>query len=98
MNCDRKGESDDATFVIRHFGRDSFVFLAGCAGMAPKVQEVKVPVPVPCKVEAPLRPAFTVDGLPVGSGIWEQMKALRAERKQRQGYEAELEAAVRACQ
>lgn len=72
--------------------------LAGCAGLAPNVQEVKVPVPVPCKVEAPLRPAFAVDGLPVGSGIWEQMKALRAERKQRQGYEAELEAAVKACQ
>ena len=50
--------------------------LAGCAGLAPKVQEVKVPVPVPCKVEVPLRPAFAVDGLPVGSGIWEQMKAL----------------------
>jgi hypothetical protein len=72
--------------------------LSGCAGMAPKVQEVKVPVPVPCKVEAPLRPVLAVDGLPVGAGIWEQMKALRAERKQRQGYEAELEAAVRACQ
>lgn len=72
--------------------------LAGCAGMAPTVQEVKVPVPVPCKVEAPLRPALAVDGLPVGAGIWEQMKALRAERKQRQGYEAELEAAVKACQ
>ena len=72
--------------------------LAGCAGMAPKAQEVKVPVPVPCKVEAPVPPAFAVDGLPIGSGIWEQMKALRAERKQRQAYEAELEAAVRACQ
>lgn len=72
--------------------------LAGCSGMAPKVQEVKVPVPVPCKVEAPMRPTFAVDDLPVGSGIWEQMKALRAERQQRQGYEAELEAAVKSCQ
>ncbi|MGQ0711191.1 MAG: hypothetical protein ACT4NV_15760 [Rhodoferax sp.] len=72
--------------------------LAGCAGMAPKVQEVKVPVPVPCKVDTPAKPAFAVDGLPVGAGIWEQMKALRAERLQRQGYEAELEAAVQSCQ
>lgn len=72
--------------------------LAGCSGMAPTVQEVKVPVPVPCKAPTPERPAFAVDGLPAGSGIWEQTKALRAERKQRQGYEAELEAAVRACQ
>lgn len=45
-----------------------------------------------------VRTTSAVDGLPVGAGIWEQMKALRAERKQRQGYEAELEAAVRACQ
>jgi|GEM_PF-906370 len=72
--------------------------LVGCASSAPRVQEVKVPVPVPCKVDAPMRPAFAVDGLPIGAGIWEQMKALRAERRQRQGYEAELEAAVRACQ
>lgn len=71
--------------------------LAGCAGLAPKVQEVKVPVPVLCKVDAPERPAFAVDGLPAGSGIWEQMKALRAERMQRMGYERELEASVRAC-
>jgi hypothetical protein len=72
--------------------------LTGCADMAPKVLEVKVPVQVPCKVDLPQRPVFAVDGLPIGADIWEQMKALRAERKQRQGYEAELEAAVRACQ
>lgn len=72
--------------------------LTGCATTAPTIQEVLVPVPVPCKVESPSRPAFAVDSLPVGSGIWEQMKALRAERNQRQGYEAELEAAVKSCQ
>lgn len=72
--------------------------LAGCAGMAPKVQEVKVPVLVPCKVAPTERPLFAVDGLPIGSDIWEQMKALRAERQQRIGYETELEAVVRACQ
>jgi len=36
--------------------------------------------------------------LPLGSDIWDQMKALRAERWQRQGYETELEAAVKVCQ
>jgi len=55
-------------------------------------------VAVPCKAPTPQRPLFAVDGLPLGSGIWDQMKALRAERLQRQGYEAELEAAVSACQ
>lgn len=72
--------------------------LTGCAMTAPRVHEVKVAVRVPCKAPMPERPAFAVDGLPVGAGIWEQMKALRADRKQRQGYETELEAAVRACQ
>lgn len=74
--------------------------LGGCATTPPPVQpvEVKVPVAVPCKVPMPERPLFAVDGLPLGSGIWDQMKALRAERWQRQGYETELEAAVKACQ
>ncbi len=74
------------------------LLLTGCAGLAPKVVEVKVPVPVPCKVTPPERPLFAVDGLPIGSDIWEQMKALRAERQQRIGYILELEAVVRACQ
>lgn len=76
------------------------VMAAGCATTTPPVQpvEVKVPVAVPCKAPTPQRPLFAVDGLPLGSGIWDQMKALRAERWQRQGYEAELEAAVSACQ
>lgn len=76
------------------------LLLTGCAGLmpAPKVVEVKVPVQVQCKVTPPERPLFAVDGLPIGSGIWEQMKALRAERQQRIGYILELEAVVKACQ
>lgn len=75
--------------------------LAGCATTAaPPVQpvEVSVPVAVPCKAPVPVRPAFAVDALPIGSGVWDQMAALRAERFQRKGYEAELEAAVQSCQ
>src|SRR5580765_6056090 len=75
--------------------------LAGCtapAQRAPDVQQVFIPTPVPCKVFAPTKPAFAVDALPIGSGVFRQMSALRAERKQRQGYEAELEAAILACQ
>ena len=44
------------------------------------------------------RPAFAVDALPLNAGIWRQMQALRSERLQRQGYEIQLEAAVKACQ
>ncbi len=60
--------------------------------------EVRIPVPIPCESPTPSRPAFAVDALSLGAGIWEQMSALRAERLQRQGYETELEAAVKACQ
>ncbi len=74
--------------------------LAGCATTPCTAQpvEVRVPVAVPCNAPMPERPAFAVDALPIGSSIWDQMAALRGERLQRQGYEAELEAAVRACQ
>lgn len=74
------------------------LILAGCAAPgAPVVTEVKVPVPVPCKMPTIARPVFAVEALPIGAGIWEQMQALRADRRQRQGYEIELEAAVDAC-
>jgi hypothetical protein len=76
--------------------------LAGCASSpaqrAPDMQQVLIPVPVPCKVSAPTKPAYAVDALPLGSSVFRQMAALRAERKQRQGYEAELEAAIQTCQ
>lgn len=76
--------------------------LAGCAGQVaeppePAVVRVEVPVQVPCRTERVPRPAFAVDALPVGADIGEQMRALRAERLQRKGYEARLEAAIEAC-
>lgn len=71
--------------------------LAGCAAIPGPVQEVKVPVPVYCDPPEVARPLFAVDSLPIGASVWDQMKALRAERKQREGYEAELEAAVSSC-
>ena len=74
--------------------------LSACASSPLVVHpvEVRVPVAVPCKTPTPSRPAFAVDALSLGAGIWEQMSALRAERFQRIGYEAEFEAAVNACQ
>lgn len=73
---------------------------AGCASAppVPEVSVVKVPVEVPCKTPAITRPAFAVDNVPLGLSVFEQMKALRAERLQRKAYELELEAALRACQ
>ncbi|HDU8663997.1 TPA: hypothetical protein RG707_003838 [Serratia liquefaciens] len=73
--------------------------LAGCAGApsAPSYVEVKIPVAVPCKTADVGRPAFAVDQLPIGATIDVQMRALRAERHQRIGYERELIAANEAC-
>lgn len=78
----------------------AIIILSGCAmtPAAPIVQEVRVPVSVPCKIIPPEAPAFAVDGLPIGSILYDQMIALRAERLQRIGFESELIAAIKACQ
>jgi hypothetical protein len=75
------------------------LFATGCAStLPPTVVRVNVPVPVPCTVVLPTPPTFAVDSLPIGSSIWDQMAALRADRVARQAYEKVLEAAVKACQ
>jgi len=78
------------------------ILLGGCATALPpetiiKTVEVKIPVQVPCVAVVPAKPAFAVDHLPVGSPIDVQMRALRAERQQRIGYESELEASLKNC-
>ncbi|MBH1912054.1 hypothetical protein I5U18_15885 [Serratia ureilytica] len=77
----------------------SALALAGCSNdpPAPSYVEVKVPIAVPCKTADVARPAFAVDQLPIGATIDVQMRALRAERHQRIGYERELIAANEAC-
>ena len=77
----------------------SILALAGCsvASSVPSYVEVKVPVAVPCKTADVARPAFAVDQLPIGATIDALMRALRAERHQRIGYERELIAANEAC-
>lgn len=75
------------------------LILAGCSAVppAPSYVEVKVPISVPCKTADVARPAFAVDQLPIGATIDVQMRALRAERHQRIGYERELISANEAC-
>lgn len=74
------------------------LLLAACATTPPDVVEVPTPIPVPCRIATPARPDFAVDALDLGVSIWDQMRALRAERLQRKAYERELEAAVESCQ
>lgn len=75
------------------------LMIVGCSSTppAPPYVEVKVPIAVPCKTADVARPAFAVDQLPIGATIDIQMRALRAERHQRIGYERELIAANEAC-
>lgn len=75
------------------------LFLAGCA-THPVVQtvEVKVPVPVPCKVPTVTKPAWDIDAVPLGSSIYRQVKALLTTNEQHLGYESKLEAVVKSCQ
>ena len=75
------------------------IVLAGCTTVppAPPYVEVKVPIAVPCRTADITRPAFAVDQLPIGANIDVQMRALRAERHQRIGYERELIAVNEAC-
>lgn len=77
----------------------SVLALASCSRTppAPSYVEVKVPIAVPCKTADVAPPAFAVDQLPIGATIDVQMRALRAERHQRIGYERELLAANESC-
>lgn len=74
--------------------------LAGCAteNTIVRTVEVKVPVPVPCRIEPIERPAFAFDAVTPAYGLYEKGRALLAEREQRIAYEARLEAAITACQ
>ncbi len=76
------------------------ILLAGCATKcdAPKVVRVDVPVSTPCVVDVPPPPDLATATLTPEAGIWDQMRALRAERLQLRGYVKVLEAALQGCQ
>ncbi len=69
--------------------------LAGCETTT---KVVKVPVSVPCKVDLPKPPVWATESLKPEASIFDQVKALLAERRQRQGYQQQLEAAIAGCQ
>lgn len=76
--------------------------LAGCAVSQPPVEvrtvRVEVPVQVPCKVRRVAAPAWAADGLRKSDSLEVKVRALLAERLQRQGYVDQLTTAVEACQ
>lgn len=72
--------------------------LAGCAA-APEVQtvEVKIPIPVKCRVQLPEAPRWAMDAIFPDADIDTLMAAALAEIAQREGYEIQLKAAIAAC-
>ncbi|SMC69469.1 hypothetical protein SAMN05660385_02043 [Pseudomonas sp. URIL14HWK12:I5] len=74
--------------------------LAGCSGkVEPQVQyvRVEVPVQVPCRTPEVAAPAWAAAGLRKTDSLEIKVRALLAERRQRIGYERELEAAASSC-
>lgn len=76
------------------------MLLAGCAGRETEVRTVRVEVavPVPCITHAVAVPPWAASGLKKSDSLEAKVRALLAERRQRIGYEKQLEAGIQACQ
>lgn len=59
--------------------------------------EVKVPVPVECRVDVPSRPAMPTEAFQVRPTVDDYTKASLAELKLREGYEIQLRTALQVC-
>ncbi|MDS9590043.1 hypothetical protein [Pseudomonas sp. HTZ1] len=76
------------------------VLVSGCAGQPasePQYVRVEVPVQVPCRAPEVAAPPWAAAGLRKTDSLEMKVRALLAERRQRIGYEKQLEAAVFAC-
>ena len=75
----------------------SVLLLSGCSLLPPKVQEIQIPVIIPCVKYSPVKPNLISDAdlrkLDDGNFV----TALHLDRLQRQSYEAELEAVIAGC-
>ena len=80
--------------------RLAFTAIAGaclCGCGTAQLQTVKVPVPVECRVQTPARPALPTEALAPGVDLDRFVAAAQAEIELREGYEAELRAALEQC-
>ncbi|MCL8306344.1 hypothetical protein [Pseudomonas putida] len=74
--------------------------LAGCATKpSPQAQyvRVEVPVQVPCRAPEVAVPVWVAAGLRKTDNLEVKVRALLAERRQRIGYEKQVQAALSAC-
>lgn len=77
----------------------ALALLAGCASRETvlKPVPVEVPVAVPCPGVSVVKPDFALAHVSAENGLGEKTKAALIELRQRQAYEAELEARVDGC-
>lgn len=74
--------------------------LEGCSFLKPEpiIVEVKVPVPVYCKIDKVAKPVLPLQELyPEEEDIFRIVQSALAEIELRQGYETKLEASITAC-
>lgn len=71
--------------------------VTGCSKVIYKPVEVEVIVPVPCVDTVPTKPVWETSRLNKNSSLNDAANAYMIERRQRIGYEAELEALVNSC-
>lgn len=67
--------------------------ITGCA----TTQEVKIPIPISCKVETPVEPVSVFDALTDEATLFEKVKALLIDRENSIAYGIEMRAALAAC-
>lgn len=95
------GAAGGAGRILRGMGLlAGIALLVACAGkIEPQVQYVRVEVPVQVLCRAPevAVPSWAAAGLRKTDSLEVKVRALLAERRQRIGYERELEAAAKAC-
>ena len=80
----------------------AFILLSGCATAIPEkpiVQtvEVKVPIFSPCRTTMPQLPLWELSRISPDASMFDLVKAIAIEVKQRQQFEALLTAAILAC-
>lgn len=78
----------------------ALTLLAGCCPKPTIIKEpfeVKVPVPVPCKVTLPEKPVWALDTVAPGANVFTKGLAALQEIEQRRQYERELKAAMKEC-
>lgn len=96
--------SPPGTFLTAKSGGRLFTTLAivsisGCASIPDTPKEVRIPVPVPClsASDLPAKPDFVTDAALSVMTDGDLILSLAADRRQNQGYRAELESLLQAC-